>query len=91
MPSADEEIQAAKYVGTKQPIFISSGEEEAPKPKKKVKKVTVCATFQYLMAQIYCHCLQGWCEDAFASKVSWIAVFTLSFIDHDAATNHPSI
>ena len=39
MPSADEEIRAAKYVGTKRPVFLSSGEEEAPKPKKTAQAV----------------------------------------------------
>ena len=91
MPSADEEIRAAKYVGTKRPVFLSSGEEEAPKPKKKVKKVTVRTTLQYSTAQIHRHCLQGRREEAFASEVSRTAVFTPSFVDHDAATNHSSI
>ena len=85
MPTADEEIRAAKYVGTKRPIFISSGEEEVPKPKKKVKKVKVHVTFHYLKAQTHRHCLQGWREEAFASEVSRTAVFTPSFVDHDAA------
>jgi len=43
------------------------------------------------MAQIHYHCLQGWREEAFASKVSQMTVFTPSFIDRNAATNHSSI
>ena len=70
MPSADEEIRAAKYVGTKRPVFVSSGEEEVPKPKKKVKKVKVHVTFHYLTSQNHRCCLQGQCEEAFASEVS---------------------
>ena len=91
MPSADEEIRATKYVGTKRPVFVSSGEEEVPKPKKKVKKVKVRVTFHYLTAQNHRRCLQGRREEAFASEVSRTAVFTPSFVDRDAATNHSSV